>query len=125
MRGYRLELLVFLITLLNMILIFELVRRRRLKEKYAILWLVVGFAGLLLAPLRNVLDRVANAVGVEYGPALWFLFATVFLLLVCVHLSVEVSHQEEKIRILAEELALLKEGVESRSTEARTAGRGR
>lgn len=104
----RLTLVIFAITLLSVVLIIELVRRRHLREKYALLWLAVGMVVLLLSLARPLLDRLAIAMGIGYGPSALFLFSTLFLMGVAAHLSWEVSRLEERTRKLAEEIALLR-----------------
>ncbi|MGH6654460.1 MAG: DUF2304 domain-containing protein [Actinocrinis sp.] len=99
--------------------IFELVRRRRLREKYAVLWLFVGAVALVLGVFPRALNRVAIAVGVANGVSLVLFLGVMFLLLVCLHLSWEASRLEDETRVLAEEVALLRlrmdEQVEERS----------
>ena len=104
----RLNIVIFLVTFAFVVLIVELVRRRALREKYALLWLGVGVLVLLLSIFRPVLDRLALALGIAYGPSALFLFSTLFLFGVAAHLSFEVSRLEEKTRMLAEEIALLR-----------------
>src|ERR1051326_3306860 len=88
--------------------IFELVRRRRLREKYAVLWIFVGVIVLGLGFFPRALNRVAIAVGEAAGVSLVLFFGVMFLLLVCLHLSWEASRLEDETRVLAEEIALLK-----------------
>lgn len=109
----RLQVFVLVVALTNVLVMLELVRRRQLREKYALLWLVVGVGGVVLALSRGLLDALARAVGVAYAPSVFFLLAILFLILVCVHLSWEVSKLEERIGRLAEELALMKAERES------------
>lgn len=104
----RLDLFVVTVALVNVAVMLELVRRRQLREKYALLWLTVGIGGVVLGAGRTYVDRLARAVGVEYGASVAFLGAILFLLLVCMHLSWEVSRLEERTRVLAEELALMR-----------------
>jgi hypothetical protein len=91
-----------------MVFILGLVRRRQLREKYALLWLGVGAGAILLSLARGAADRVAEALGISYGPSALFLFSTMFLMAVAAHLSWEVSRLEDKTRRLAEEVALLR-----------------
>lgn len=104
----RLDVFVLVVALLNVAAMLELVRRRQLREKYALLWLAVGLGGILIGAGRSLVDRLATALGVDYGPSMVFLGAILFLVLVCMHLSWEVSRLEERTRTLAEELALLR-----------------
>jgi len=104
----RLNAFVFVLTAAMLVFIVELVRRRHLREKYALLWLAVGGVMLALSIGRPLVDRLSIAIGVEYGPTTIFAFATVFLAGVAAHLSYEVSKLEERTRRLAEEVALMR-----------------
>ena len=104
----RLDVFVVTVAVINVVVVLALVRRRQLREKYALLWLAVGVGGVLVGAGRGLVDRLARAVGVEYGASVAFLGAILFLLLVCIHLSWEVSRLEERTRVLAEEVALLR-----------------
>jgi hypothetical protein len=104
----RLNLVILVVTVGFVVLVVEMVRRRNLREKYALLWLGVGVLVLLLSVFRPVLDRISLVLGIEYGPSTLFLFSTLFLVGVAAHLSWEVSRLEEKTRRLAEEIALMR-----------------
>lgn len=88
-------------------LALELLRRGILRERFAVLWLIVSAALVVGAALPNLLDRTAGALGFEVPSNLLFFIAILFLLLVCVQLSYEVSRLEARTRRLAEDLALL------------------
>jgi hypothetical protein len=88
--------------------ILELLRRRQLQEKYAILWLVVGIVTVPLAVFPKLIDRAADLIGIANGVSLALFLGVVFLLIVCIHLSWEVSRLEEETRTLAEEIALMR-----------------
>lgn len=107
----RLELVIVLVAAGYLAFILALVRRRQLREKYALLWLAVGIGAMSLAAARPLLDRISNALGIAYAPSTLFLFSTLFLMAVAAHLSWEVSRLEEKTRQLAEEIALLRAEV--------------
>lgn len=92
--------------------IVEMLRRRQLREKYAMLWLAVGLIVIPLSLFPALLNSVAETIGVVSGVSLVLFLGIVFLLLVCVHLSWEVSRLEEETRTLAEDLALLRARVE-------------
>ena len=107
--------------LLLLVVIFELLRRRQLREKYAFLWIGFALVALPLAAFPRVFDHFAGALGIASGVSLVFFLAFLFLVLVCIHLSWEVSRLEEETRTLAENQALLKTELESLRS---TAGRG-
>jgi hypothetical protein len=108
MTFTRLELILLIVAASNVAVIVELVRRRHLREKYALLWLGVGASGIVLSLTRGLVDGIARAMGVAYGPTVVFAGAILFLVLVCMHLSTAVSELEERTTRLASELALLK-----------------
>jgi len=100
-------------------LVFELIRRGRLKERYALLWLFSGLVMLILSLSRGLLEYIAGLVGIFYPPSLLFLIAFVFLLLITLHFSAVLSGLSEKNKRLAQEVALLQQAMEDlqRSSE--------
>src|SRR3954468_17205341 len=89
--------------------ILELVRRRRLLERYALLWLFSGVVLLALAVWRGALEQLALLVGIAYPPNALFFVAFAFVLLLLLHFSVAVSRLTDQSKILAQRLALLEE----------------
>jgi hypothetical protein len=108
MTFTRLELILLIVAGSNVAVIIELVRRRHLREKYALLWLAVGAGGIILSVTRGLVDAIARVMGVAYGPTVVFAGAILFLVLVCMHLSTAVSKLEERTTRLATEFALLR-----------------
>ncbi len=104
--------------------ILELVRRRRLMERYALLWLGSGLVLLGLAIWRDALTRLAHALGIFYPPNALFLIAFGFVLFLLLHFSLAVSKLSDQTKVLAQKLALLEERVEREQTaQADNAGR--
>lgn len=110
----RLGIVTALTGVLLLAVVVELLRRRQLREKYAMLWLTVVLVILPLALYPRLLDGTARRLGVASGVSLVLFLGFVFLLLVSIHLSWEVSRLEEETRTLAEEMALLRADVETR-----------
>ena len=106
----------FLIALIIVALVIELVRRKRLREKYAVLWLIIGLATLVLAAFPGLLYAIAPLVGIALPSNLLFVLSILLLLGVCLHLSWEISILEDETRTLAEEVAILRAQVEGLST---------
>jgi hypothetical protein len=96
-------------------LIFELVRRKRLMERYALLWLVAGVTVLVLGLWQGLLSILAHAVGIYYTPSALFAVAFLFVLLLLVHFSMTVSRLSDQSTALAQRLALLQERLEEQS----------
>ena len=92
-----------------LLLVVELIRRGRLKERYSLLWLFAGGVLLVLSSSRNILEYISNMVGIYYPPSFLFLLAFLFLLLITLHFSVTISGLSEKNKRLAQELALLRQ----------------
>ena len=102
-----------------LLLVVELVRRRRLTEEYSFIWIVCGTALLVLSLWRNVLDLAAAALGVHYPPALLLLVLMFFVFIVSLYFSVVASRQRQQIEQLVEELALLDEQLRALRAQAR------
>lgn len=109
MSGYVFAVVGALVTLAFMI---EMLRRRRLREKYAALWITVAVLVLVTVAFPHVLERLATLVGVSVPVNLVFFVALLLLLVVCVQLSAEVSTLERETQTLAEEAALLRNRLE-------------
>jgi hypothetical protein len=106
------------------VLLLELVRRRRLLERYALLWLFSALVLLGLAVWRGLLEDVASVLGVAYPPNALFLIAFGFVLALLLHFSLAVSRLSDQSKVLAQRLALLEERlgrVSSRTAESESA----
>lgn len=99
--------------------VLALLLKRQLREKYAIIWLVIGLAVLLLGIFPQALTFLTGALGFQVPANLLFTLAIFLLLAVALHLSWELSRAEEEIRRLAEEAALGR--MEQESQAARIA----
>lgn len=92
--------------------VFWLLRRGVLKEKYAVLWLLLSGAALLFSVVPGALRTISDALGVETPSNLLFFVTIVLLVLVAVQLSYELSRHEARIRRLAEEVAILQREID-------------
>ncbi len=95
-----------------LIIVVELIRRGRLKERYSLLWLLAGTVVMLFSLSRDLLEVVSHLFGIFYPPSFLFLIAFFFLLLITLHFSVVISGLSEKNKRLAQEVAMLREAVE-------------
>ncbi len=89
------------------VLVVELVRRRRLSEKYALLWMLAASALLLLAVWQHGLALISQAVGIYYPPTAFLVIAFSFALLLLLNFSIAASRLAEQTRMLAQRVALL------------------
>jgi hypothetical protein len=92
--------------LLILYVVIELLRRRRLRERHAIWWLVAGILALIIGVFPATLQWAAQAVGVEVPTNLVFFVSITILFLVCLQHSTELTVLESKTRTLAEQAAL-------------------
>jgi hypothetical protein len=94
-------------SLLLLLFIIELVRRRRLKEEYSVLWIATALLLCLLAAWGGLLRSLTHAIGaVSQGSTLYF-FGLIFALLLLLHFSLRVSQLERRVVALTQEIALL------------------
>jgi hypothetical protein len=101
-----------LASLLLIVVVLELVRGRRLKERYALLWLATGVVLLILSAWRGGLNTIAGWLGVTgYPPAVLFAVATLFIFLVLLHYSTVISKLTDENVELAQRIALLEQRV--------------
>jgi cell division protein FtsW (lipid II flippase) len=103
-------------SLLLLLVVFELIRSRRLRERYALLWLLTGLVLLGLSLWRGGLNTIAGWVGVQtYPPAVLFAVALLFVLAVLLHYSTVISKLADQNVVLAQRLALLELELSERS----------
>lgn len=94
------------------VVLLMLMRTRRIKEKYAAVWLVLAVAVCIIGAFPETVSSIASLVGVATASNLLFASALAVLFGVCIQLSVELSATEEKARTLTEEIALLRLDVD-------------
>ena len=94
--------------------IIELIRRHRLQERYALLWIATGGVMLFFALWRSALDRFAELVGVAYPPSALFMVAGLFVFVVLLHFSTVLSKLSEQNKTLAQQIALLEQRLRDR-----------
>jgi hypothetical protein len=105
-------------SLVLLLVVFELVRSRRLRERYALLWLLTGVVLVVLSAWRGGLNTIAGWLGVRgYPPAVLFAVGLLFVILVLLHYSTVISRLSDQNVILAQRLALLELEVKSADRE--------
>ena len=101
-----------------LLVVLELVRRRRLMERYALLWLLSAAVLLALASWRDGLQVISHAIGIVYPPNALFFIAVGFILLLLLHFSSAVSRLSDQTKVLAQRAALLEERLRRLEGEA-------
>jgi hypothetical protein len=122
MTPLRVSIFAAVAALVLLFVVFELIRSRRLQERYALLWLLTGVVVLVLAVWRDALGELSDAVGIAYPPSALFVLTGLFVLLLLLHYSTVISRLSDQNRILAQRLALL-EGRLAESQPPETSSR--
>ncbi|QEW02475.1 DUF2304 domain-containing protein [Microbacterium lushaniae] len=105
------------LALIILTIVMVLLLRRSIREKYAVMWLVIGLAVLVLGIFPGLLTWATALLGVQLPANLLFSLAIVLLLGVSLHLSWELSRAEDEIRRVAEESAILRAEVDTLSAK--------
>jgi hypothetical protein len=105
--GTKAQIVAVIVAAIFLGVVLELVRRRRLVERYALLWMLAAVAMLVLAVWRDGLKTLADAVGVHSPPNALFLVALGVVFILLLHFSIATSRLSEETKILAQEVARL------------------
>jgi len=119
----RITLLAIAASVVLLLYILEMVRRRKLRTEYSILWLFGAVVILLFSLNKSWLDYVSSAVGIFYPPSFLFLVGMLFILLILIHFSITISKLYQMNKRMTQEIALLK-NADGKGTGGRTACMG-
>ena len=108
----RVQSFAIVLSLTLLISIFQLIRKNKLLEQYALLWIASVVILLVLSIWRDLLDRIAALVGIFYPPSALFFIAILCGMVIALHFSVVISKLTKQNHILAQEVALLRQHVE-------------
>jgi hypothetical protein len=101
-----------IVTFALLVLVFELVRRKRLSERYAILWLLAALTLFVLAVWKGLLTSLSHDVGIAYPPSALFAVAIGLIAIILLHFSLAVSRLSDQNKVLAQRLGLLQQRIE-------------
>jgi hypothetical protein len=113
----RIEIVALIVSIVLLIVVLELVRRRKLTEEYSFLWILSSLLLLALSVRREILHAVARWLGVYYPPIVLVMLLIVMVFVASLCFSVIVSRQRQQIERLIEETAIL--SAELRDLRAR------
>ncbi len=114
MTPVRISIAASIASILLILVVLELIRGRRLKERYALLWLVTGVVLLVLSAWRDGLNTIAGWLGVTgYPPAILFAVATLFIIVVLLHYSTVLSQLDDRNTVLAQEVGILRQRLDA------------
>jgi len=102
-----------------LLFVLELVRRRQLLERYALLWLFSAGVVLLLGAWTGLLQDLSDTVGIHYPPSALFGVAFIFVLVLLLHFSIAVSKLTDQTKVLAQRLALLEQELRHTKRQSR------
>lgn len=108
----RQKIFAIMVAVVLFLFIVDLVRRKKLRIEYSYLWMLTGFIMLTLAIWYDLLVRVTQLIGAVLPTTTLFLFAILFLIIICISFSVRLSQLSDQIRILSQELSLFKNQLE-------------
>jgi hypothetical protein len=120
MTPIRVSIFAAVAALLLLVVILELVRSRRLQERYALLWVMTSIVLLVFALWRDGLNVLARTVGIAYPPSALFLLAALFILVVLLHYSTVISELAECNLMLAQRIALLEQRLKEAESPERS-----
>ena len=121
MTPLKVSIAATIVSLLLLVGVFELIRSRRLRERYALLWVATGIVLVVLSAWRDGLNTIAGWVGVRgYPPAVLFAIGLLFVILVLLHYSTVISRLTDQNVVLAQRLALLETKLQERERGGQT-----
>jgi hypothetical protein len=112
MTPLRVSILASIAALILLLVVLELIRSRRLQERYALLWLLTCVVVLVFSLWRDALGRFSDLIGIAYPPSALFLLASGFILVLLLHYSTVISELAERNLVLAQRLALLEQKLQ-------------
>jgi hypothetical protein len=113
----RLQIVAVVVSAGLFLLVFELVRRRRLMERYALLWLFAATVLLALSVWSDLLNQLSDAAGVRYGPSTLFAVALGFVVILMLHFSLVISRLTDQNKVLAQRVAMLQAQMDELSEQ--------
>jgi hypothetical protein len=119
---FRVSVVAAVAALILLVVILELIRSRRLQERYAVLWLITAVTMLVLAIWRDGLAQIADLAGIAYPPSALFVIVSLFILAVLLHYSTVISRLSDQNKILAQRLALLERDLEDTASVTKEPG---
>lgn len=95
-------------SLLLFVFILKLVKRKKLKEEYSLLWLAFGMVFILLSIFKPLLEVVSNVIGIVYAPAALLLILVISVFFILIQFSIVISKLAEGNKNLTQEVGILK-----------------
>lgn len=116
----RVQVVSIIAAVLVLLIIFSLVRAKKLQENYAVLWIISGFSLLIIAIFTDILNVVADIVGIYYPPAVLIPATIGIIVMLSLHFSVVISRLSQENRALSRKVALIEKDIEELQISVRT-----
>jgi hypothetical protein len=108
----KIQIISIIASLLIFGVVVNLVRHRKLKTEYSLIWLTVSVIFITFSFWRSGIDKLANLFGIAYAPSVLFIILLVGIIFILIEFSMIISKQAERIKVLVQEMALLKHEME-------------
>ncbi|HOV27389.1 MAG TPA: DUF2304 domain-containing protein [Pseudobacteroides sp.] len=95
-----------------LLIVVELVRKNKLSEKYSLLWILFGFAILILSISPVFIEKISALIDIKYAPSVLFVFGLLFLIVYSLQITIVLSKQSKRIIRLTQEITLIKGKIE-------------
>jgi len=112
MMPIRQKIATLLISLAVLVFVIELVRRRKLREEYSLIWLLTSLAMIVFVLRYDWLIWLTELIGAKVVTTTLFLLGLLFLIIINIHFSVRISKLNTQVKNLAQENALLKNRID-------------
>ena len=113
----KIQWLGIIFSLIILLSVFFLVRERLIKERYSLVWLLIGAFVFVMSVFRGLLEGFSALIGVEYAPSAFFALLIAFAYLLLLNLSVSISGLKAQNKAISQEVGLLRLRVEELEKE--------
>jgi hypothetical protein len=110
----KIQIISIIASLIIFLVVVNLIRQRKLKTEYSLIWLTVSVTFVIFSFWRHGIDQLATLFGIAYAPSVLFIILLIGIILLLIEFSMIISTQAERIKLLIQELALLKHELEEK-----------
>jgi len=112
MESIRIQYIAIIGSALLLIFVLFLIKKKRLKEEYSLLWLFFGLVFLAISLWKDALDWISELIGIAYPPAALFLILLMAVFVIMIEFSVIISRHSNWIRKMGQDVGLMKNEIE-------------
>jgi len=109
------QIFALIVSAMVFVIVIDMVRKRRLREEYSVLWLLTSVLMFVLIFRYEWLVSLTDLIGAGLPTTTLFLSSIIFLMLLSVQFCIKISQLTEQVKILSQENALMKRELESLS----------